>query len=426
MPAALAAFLRPGPPAPNPPPAERKPPTAAEAALARKVIEAARDAVSIFARAAKGRAPAAGDPLASLGRLDTAGAKVVLQAWFAARGLEPDRHGNWLVPPARAVRYKFKSRVLLKQRKSGGDWRTELSAQVIDAALDVVASLAEGVDDAAAAAARGAIEARSRATSGRAARAARDDVRRRARVLAVKWAAAADPEGAEAWADVVGSEWDQATHRVATAGGSGGAAAERFRRALLDAEPTYRAQLDAGASDPPDDSAFASARNPPWLPTLCEGLSYRWTERVDGVAYTVRVADEDDGVAVVYVGRSEGLGVNPHTKEVVEERDVDVEGDGYVAGVLSRGRDGRRSATLYMIKSRVRRSGAGARAMRVWCRLMAGYGIRVFRIQAVGPEGRAFFARLAARGDLVVREVEGSSDVLASCAAEPPAGQLAL
>lgn len=316
----------------------------------------------------------------------------VIYTWLRARGYERDRWGNYLKAGEPDVRWHFKERVLNQQYKYAGEWRNKSSQSLIDVANNLIVNAAKALgqpEAEVAAAARGRREQRSTAADKRAARVAREALEKQARTLAAK---------AMAWK--YRAELDkQLRGELPTP-----SVAEQFRADNAAAAASILAALEAKQPVDEDDGQIATVDLPPLLPLLHE-VQYEWDHRQDGVDYTIAVAHHQRGQAAIRIGKSTdadiGIGVDPITHTITWQLHRDQLGDGLATGQLIQ-REDVRFAKLFLIIAHEKQRGVGTRLMRIWCQLMAGYGVQDWIAEAVGPEGEAFLLALEKRGSIAI------------------------
>jgi hypothetical protein len=333
---------------------------------------------------------AAGKRVAAKVKLTSKSATYIIQSWLRAIGYQRDPWGNYLKPAAPSARWHFKATVVNQQEKRAGEWRNVSSRSLIETAMNLIvnASKALGRSDVEQVA-RGAREQRTTAAQKRAAKAARAEVEQQAHALAAK---------AMAWK--YRAELDQQLR----GGQTTPEMAAQFRADNIEAQQRILAALDAGAPIDQDDAQVASVDQPPLLPLLHD-VPYSWVHTQDGVPYTIRVGRHVRGQAAITIGRSTeaalGMGVDPITHRVTWEHHATAVGDGYATGqVLTLDQD--RGAKLFLVIAHDKQKGAGSRLLKIWCRLMAGYGVQDWIAEAVGPEGEAFLKALEKRGTIAI------------------------
>lgn len=325
-------------------------------------------------------------------KLDGGDALAVIFAWLRAKGYERDRWGNYLKAAEPDVRWHFKERVLNQQYKYAGEWRNKSSRSLIEVANNLIVNAAKALgqpEAEVATAARGRREQRTAAAEKRAAKVAREALQKQARTLAAK---------ALAWK--YRAELDrQLRGELPTP-----SVAEQFRADNAAAVETILAALEAKQPVDDDDGQIATVDQPPLLPLL-QDVQYEWDHRQDGVDYTIAVAHHQRGQAAIRIGKSTdadiGIGVDPITHAISWQLHRDQRGDGLATGQLVQ-REGVRFAKLFLIIAHDKQRGVGTRLMRIWCRLMAGYGVSDWLAEAVGPEGEAFLLALEKRGTIEI------------------------
>lgn len=157
----------------------------------------------------------------------------------------------------------------------------------------------------------------------------------------------------------------------------------------------------------PSDDAFASLDAPPVLP-IYRSVDYNWSVEQDGVRYSVRVEHADGKIANIHIGKaSEWMSVDPSRHSITMWTGPELQGDGSADGTI-RDRDGVLVGSLFMVAAKKPRSGAGTRMLKIWCRMMAGYGVEKWIGEAVGEEGMAFLEGLERKGAIRIEAREGS------------------
>jgi hypothetical protein len=328
------------------------------------------------------------------GRLDIAKSRNVIAAWLRASGYERDAWGNYHEEPGR-IRWHFSTQMLQRQEKSDGEWRSRTSLPAIEAATNLLlrAAKALGRTDVLEQA-RGERQRRTAARTKRASAAEKDRMGREATVAAWKRIAWEHPDAMLA----------TGLHTLPAAKGEElGALQRRYRE-------EFQADLEAGRKLPPD-SAFASASRPPLIP-LFGPFRYAWVERMGDAEYSVRLERAEPGVMSVVIGTEGGFHADPVTHGMRYDH-ADARGDGQVTGQVQV-HEGKLQAALFMLSTTKKTPLSAMRLGHLWCRLMAGWGIRRWLAQAVGEEGEAFVRAAAKRGSLKVLGARGR-DMLVEC-----------
>lgn len=311
-------------------------------------------------------------------------AAAVIDAWGVAERFPRDRGGNFVTGERRRVQLG-KQVVREQSRGSGGVWRNDASSSLIAAGTKLALAAAKVLgDDALAAGARG--QAQSRAKAKQQARSRRDleKLRGRAREVAAKHVAADHPEWLRA--ATLAGEID-AAHRAVLA-----REANEATQVYLDA------LLEGRAAELPDDGKFASVDRPPWLPFVMPGVEYRWTE------------SSQAGPVVVHVHRryyGSGLAANLTSEDGV-----------VVYGLL--GRDAAPVATgivaeLIEVLHPEASSAQTAAVLRLWCRLVAGYGVASFPVALRDQAATEAVARLVDAGVLRASETDARGRLVLAC-----------
>ena len=154
---------------------------------------------------------------------------------------------------------------------------------------------------------------------------------------------------------------------------------------------------------------------------------YSWDDAQLGLPVTVRKSRHYRSVEI-QIGN---LWVDPFSGAVSKETFFRAPGEdrtGISGGVTVIRTEHSRLVTgiLYMIISSSPRKGMGTRMLRAWCRIMRGYGVRVWVARAVGDEGASFFNELEARGEIRVLNRRSNNDWVVECegALDDPRQQL--
>lgn len=331
-------------------------------------------------------------------KIDRGNAEVIIKAWLKSLGYERDRWDNY-AKPGEEERFHFKTNVLNRQYKHAGEWRNLTSTPLIDAAQNLVVS---------AAALTGNREVQERFSKAKAkrkeavvARATKAEAQRAARegyLLAMKQAGYDEPETAVAYA----------ANKLSDA----------KRKAFIDKYTPiveqWKQRVLAGEA-PKTDDQFASADRPPVLSLYVDGLEYTYTVQVDGVDYTVAVRPVSKNVADVYIGTMTpggGMEVSAtRMRMAMAGLGSEAKGDAGISGRIYL-TDGKLGAALFLITSHTKQAGAGTRALRIWCAMMAGLGIKLWVAEAVGEEGAAFLKALERKGTIEVKGIRGANWVI--------------
>lgn len=343
-------------------------------------------------------------------KLKVVDAEAIVRRWLRALGRPEDRHGNFALEIPEdlrqdgvvARRYHFTDRQLQKQVKYGPgpyggrpDWYNRSSRPIIDAANELIQLAAEalGRTDVAEQVTK-TKQQRTSATEKRAEEVKAKEIDLKAKNLARKYLAKKYRE------DVLKNYANVAIDpdRLAEMKQALEFHTEFFRGAVL------------GQRTMPTDDMFASIDAPPILP-LFGPIEYEWVEREGGVPYSIYVANKEKNKAIVKIGSSGTLvDIDPSSLRVSGNMRRNAEGDGSIDGILLY-RDNKFYGALVVISAQKKKAGVGTRLLNLWCRMMAGYGIKQWVAVAVGPEGQGFFAALEKRGRIRVDE-RGSNWVI--------------
>ncbi len=336
-------------------------------------------------------------------RLTGEHARQILARYFGALGYPLDRWGNYHTP--QGERYDLGKTVLRRQYKSGSDWKNLTSTPLQEAVLNILDAAAKALgDDTVKSAVFNAREDRKGAVRKR--RSAKEEREAKDQGRVVAWKRAAFTYRADVLASLSGQRLPD---DVAAA-----------MNAQMVADADLLGLLASGGSPLPPDSEFASADVPPVLPFFRAGFDAQWTETVGGVPYTVLVQHgAEKHRADVLIGASQMLwftqqfGRMGSLLSVTGRHRTRMTGDGSITGyVLLDPQTQRFGAALVLITAKTPRAGAGARLLALWCRILKGYGVTRWAAIAVGEEGRAFFARMAARGVVRILGARGADLVL--------------
>ena len=327
----------------------------------------------------------------------------VIKVWLRAIGWVQDRWGNYLEPSDPNTRYHFKKTQLNKQSKnSQGDWSNEDYNPSIDVALSLIVSAAAVAGD------QESVQKYSKSRVKRKVeKKARADTEQDKRDQKQAYALALKEYAVQRRGFVKKMLLSTATE----------AEILKAREEFVPLRAKWLAAVKAGTV-PENDQQFATADSPPIIPVL-GNEKYVWTETVDGVDYTVHVNTAETNVAEISIGAPEGnLGTSALTHGI-RQIDPDDVGDSYISGKVYLGDKKDFGAALFMITSASKQKGAGTRALSIWCRMMAGYGIKLWIAQAVGPEGLAFLQALERKGKIKIQAQRGANLVVECLDAKP-------
>jgi len=337
-------------------------------------------------------------------RMSSREAEGVVRTWLRARGFTPDAWGNFVLPSG--LRYHFDNRTLRVQSKRSGTWRDRRAYPMTQAAEDLLIQAAEALGDAEALTRwSGAQKKREDEKGKRAEKAEFARLQDEARNLAM--ARVADEYRDAVWAHMrspgkspLPAEVSQAYARYTT---------------------SYVDRLRTGGKLP-DLGLFSSIDRPSIVPFFFD-RDYHWYETLDDVIYSVQLRHQEPGIfadqrhrVAVQIGYGGALGltIDPYTMHVSSRLSRNTEsGDGQLVGRLWDDGEAVR-ATLTIVIAQEKRKGAGSRLMQLWCRMMAGYGVKVWEAEGVGDEGAPFLVALHDRGAITLLKQSGSS-VYATC-----------
>jgi hypothetical protein len=326
-------------------------------------------------------------------RLNVAAAESIVRVYYRAEGHAEDRWGNAV--RADGQRYHFQKTTVVRQSKYSGGWATVRSWRTIDLAAVLVREAAKDAGDAATLAAWE--EGKQKRVAQKKARSEKSERDRRtamASQTALKRVAFEHPH--EVFTNLRRQKLADEVFDML-----------RSKASTYTAE--YLAALERGEQLPPDE-AFTSVEQPPIVPLFLD-RTQEWDVVEGGVPYTVRVANHGRGMASVTIGQSgePGMGVDAFTGWL--SHDVrEAKGDGGISGRVHVDEEsGEVDGALYFIMAREKQRGAGARLISIWCALMAGWGVKAWVGEAVGPEGEAFLTALEKRGTLRIRGRRGSN-----------------
>lgn len=322
-------------------------------------------------------------------------AEGVLRTWLRAIGWKQDNWGNFLDPSDPTVRYHFKKTVLDKQwRNDRGVWSNLSYTQTIDSAVSLIVSAAGVVGDQELVAKYSRTKGKRVEQKKARADSAKD---RRDRAQAFKLAL---------------REYATLRRGFVEKYMLGKASNEEVIKAREEMTPLHAKWLSLvqAGKEPADDQQFASVGMPPLAGVLGrqEDGPYVWFETVDGVRYSIAVKPVGSKTAEISIGDSGAmsLGVSAVTRWISTDMDVDAEGDAYISGKVWH-QNGKYNGALYLIMATAKQKGAGTRVLSLWCRLMAGYGIKIWVAEAVGEEGAAFMRALEKKGKLKILVQQG-------------------
>lgn len=313
-------------------------------------------------------------------------AESLVRSYLRAKGLREDRYGNFLNPDDPGMRYHLKERVVNLQEKIGGDWRNIRSMNLIPYAVGLAKKAAEIAGDAS------VLEKADKKRT--AIRAAKDKRAKQANEKATKR-----------------TIWLYAMRRIAFE------YPDLFRKNAVGAQalsPEQAAEMQAkrdefqahaekliadGHLDWVTDDPFASADRPPLTPFFYEKTAVVWVETIDGVKYQISVKNEDRYRVTVEIGTHEGFRIDPLQLKVVGLSGANVEGDGGLSGTAVIDRDTADvRAALVLIDTQTKRSGAGSRMLRLWCKMMRGWRVNRWSVIGAGEEGLPFFEAMDRKG----------------------------
>ena len=336
----------------------------------------------------------------SLRKMDHGEAAHIVALWLTQElGAVRNRWGKYEI--GAALRWHISDRVVHKQTKGerSGDWFNARSYGLIDLALELIKIAEEKLGIAGG---RGATMKASRGAAAEKAEAKREEKKLQDQALELANKALSFKYRDEALVVL--------QHKPLPEDRRAALAAEQ--KALRD---EFVAALRAGTPPPATDEAFATVDKPPVL-ALYKDIKYQWVERQDGVEYTIRV--EEFLPTRIHIGASASgmLQIDPVTHVMRSYMGPELKGDGHADGSIEPREDheGRLHARLFMMAAHESKKGAGARMLKLWCRLMAGYGVTHWLGEAVGPEGMAFLKRMEARGAIKI-EAEDRGYLVVRC-----------
>jgi len=178
---------------------------------------------------------------------------------------------------------------------------------------------------------------------------------------------------------------------------------------------------------PKRDDRLVSLSKPPFRPLFAPDMSYQWVEDRTPIELLSKGPGWGQKM-VVRIGTMGSLtpAVDPVTLKIEvpsffwDEGEVDFQGQlaGYIqvqhydSGSLF-------EPVLVFISASERHRGYGTFLLRLWCRLLQGYGLRQFVAVGIGEEGMAFLDRLHEKGQLTVEIIPGTKTALVTCAFSP-------
>lgn len=323
------------------------------------------------------------------GKLTVAVASELLGTYLRSRG-ERDRFGNYL--ESDGTRWHFATQVVQHQERRNGAWANITSQPLLEAGLALIAEAARVADDEGAAE-RVAAEAggREKAKGKRADGARRDEIVREASIAAMKAFGHAHPN-ALLRASKIGSPLKPDELK-------------RHTDKLMALRDEFVLSITDGAPVPPDGD-YASADRPP-VAALVRGVRYAWEETVGGEVFTVRIEHVSEGLANVEIGKPAGaITINAATLSPRTTPGARA-GGAYLSGTVSVSPKGGPQASLVMMTSQS--PTGGLRVGSIWCRMMAGYGVKQWRGVALNAKALRFVELLRARGavEVVSRDASG-------------------
>lgn len=323
-------------------------------------------------------------------------AESLVQSYLRAKGLREDRYGNFLHADE-GVRFHLKERVVNLQEKRGGEWRNVRSMNLIPYAVGLAKKAAELAGDTAVVAKaekkrssiREAKEKRSR-------RAAEEATKRTVWLYAMRRVAFEMP-------DVF--RRNAAGVQALTPEQSAEAKAKRDEYQVHAERLIADGHLDWVENDP-----FATADAPPLTPFFYERTGVSWVETIDGVEYRILVKNNDKFRVTIEIGTHDGFRIDPNRLAIVGFSDRAAAGDGGLSGSAVVNRETSEiSAALVLIDAKEKRSGAGARMLRLWCKMMRGWRVNRWLVVGAGKEGLPFFEAMDRKG--VARIIAPSEEV---------------
>lgn len=320
-------------------------------------------------------------------------ARNLIRVYLRLLGMQQDAWGNF---KRDGERVHFGAQRVKIQRKEGSRWETTQSSLPSQWARTIVVKAAKAAGDTAMESRfRGGVEtakkAKARAVQAGSEKKSQEVVDR----LAQKHFAMQQP-------DV-----------LVQLGASRSAPSQETKDRLSQLGMGWRRRLETNPP-PQDDAMFASVDHPPVLPVFFNH-KYTWTEQVDDQPYSIHVASSGKDSASVTIGAYGNVTVDPMTKRMKMPTEYAPVGDAQATGqILWDSEQKAFVGLLFLLMSLKKQSGAGARVLQLWCRMMRGYSIEVWIAQAVGSEGQAFIEAMAKKGK--VRVVgKDRSDLLVAC-----------
>ena len=336
-------------------------------------------------------------------KVDTRSAKRIITAWLTARGFVVDRWGNWKKPGVADERYKFKKRNFVKQAKVNGRWGNIGTSQTnIQAALNLVENAVKAVGD------EKYVRHLLKKKSARKTAQKKTAVRRitnkqleEARVHAMHWMA---HEYWNLFYDALVLNDKKASNAIQ----------RQVHPQYVELGAAYAELLRDGRELP---KIKWSTSKPP-LTIFFRDAAFSWREKMDSKPYSVSITNHDKQSATVHLGQSGsfGLTVDPHRLVMSGgPESANAVGDAYVSGAVSMlSRGGGLYGRMFMILARKKGRGAGLRILKLWCKLMKGYQIERWMIQALGEEGERWIRLQASRRQLTILQERGA-DMLVQC-----------
>jgi len=332
-------------------------------------------------------------------KLTTKEALYVLREWMRSKEMSEDRWGNFHMSDGHRIKLT-KQRMRVETKRSRGGWFMVESYPLIEAAYRAIrdAGKAMGQEDVVEKA-RGAIQSRRSSKKKQKAKRLTKAKQEALARMAVMIASSEDPEAFYAIEDGDEDDVEELNHRK-----------HELTRELEGLEQIGRVVKDADVF---------SVNAVPVALLRVDGEAV-WTEEVDGVTYSIRIAHADQNKATIEIGVSGAgefhIGVDPLTHSMGYGSGRIAKGDAYISGYVARSHAEMPIGILFMISSHEKQQGAGSRVLDIWCDIMAAFGVERWMAQAVGEEGRAFFAarerdgrlrRIGSSGSNIAFECEG-------------------
>lgn len=310
----------------------------------------------------------------------------LVKSYLRAKGLREDRYGNFLNPEDAGMRFHLKERVVNLQEKRGGEWRNIRSMNLIPYAVGLAKKAAELAGDSVVAEKADKKHTAIRAAKNKRAKQASEQVTKRTIWLyAMRRIAFEYPDLFRTNAARVRALSPEQVTELQTKRDEYQAHAEKL---IADGH------LDWVQNDP-----FATADRPPLTPFFYEKTAVSWVETIDGVKYRIVVKNEDRMRVTVEIGTHDGFRIDPLRFAVVGLSDSNVEGDGGLSGTATMDRDTAEiAAALVLIDTQTKRSGAGSRMLRLWCKIMRGWRVNRWVVVGAGEEGLPFFEAMDRKG----------------------------